>query len=685
MTDPSEMIGTVRGAPRDATEGADLHGETSPGVRAGDELAERADLPDAHADYEQVQDRLRSIQEAADRHSADVARLNEELASLLAQLERSNAEVEALRVEAEVVRVVSAKSRNSTPLPWVHPTARRPSLWHAVLTFIEQTLSTISRNWHYKIRRAAQLEAIRKSGLFDTDWYLQRYPDIANAGVDPVSHYVDFGGWEGREANPLFDSEWYRRTYPDVLKTELTAFGHFVCIGLEKGYDPNPLFHTAWYVAQNPGAATDAPNPLRHYLEHGCKERHNPNPLFDSAWYLRQNPDVAAAGMNPLSHYIQHGIAEMRDPHPLFDTQWYMQRYDDVAVSGMDALEHYLTIGAINGHRTSPPRDGMGQRESGQFASMYERRELEALDNDDDAVIADAETLDSPSPTETGRWQMSLKKKRPAVPHFTGEIGVFVHLFYEDLAWEIAAGLLAIPYPFKVFASTNSDEKRVIIESAFNAFGISVVVKVLPNRGWDIAPFVVGFRDEIRMFDICLKLHGKRSRHGPRGEKGTAWRKHLLSGLLGTTVNVRYIVDSFTAHPELGVVMTSHWRGVARRVNMIGANYKQMRRLLRRADLSISPDQQIEFPSGSMFWFRRTAIEPLLDLGLTWSDFNNCRSRDVDGTIAHAIERSIIIFAAKAGFKWAVLPRSWIRQFWKPHKLGLRGRRRPERARETGG
>lgn len=34
--------------------------------------------------------------------------------------------------------------------------------------------------------------------LFDATWYLQRYPDVATAGVDPLQHYLHFGLREGR-------------------------------------------------------------------------------------------------------------------------------------------------------------------------------------------------------------------------------------------------------------------------------------------------------------------------------------------------------------------------------------------------------------------------------------------------------------------------------------------------------
>ncbi|GAC13354.1 glycosyltransferase [Aliiglaciecola lipolytica] len=44
---------------------------------------------------------------------------------------------------------------------------------------------------------------LQNSKLFDSPWYLRRYPDIAEAGVNPVEHFVNNGINEGRDCNPL--------------------------------------------------------------------------------------------------------------------------------------------------------------------------------------------------------------------------------------------------------------------------------------------------------------------------------------------------------------------------------------------------------------------------------------------------------------------------------------------------
>lgn len=49
--------------------------------------------------------------------------------------------------------------------------------------------------------RQARLKArLHERGLFDADGYLQRYPDVAQAGLDPLEHYLAHGQYEGRIA-----------------------------------------------------------------------------------------------------------------------------------------------------------------------------------------------------------------------------------------------------------------------------------------------------------------------------------------------------------------------------------------------------------------------------------------------------------------------------------------------------
>lgn len=79
-----------------------------------------------------------------------------------------------------------------------------------------------------KLRRYASKEPSERSAfktqkallamtpLFDADWYLARYHDVALAGIDPISHYLKHGANEGRNPGPSFDTIAYRRAHPEI-------------------------------------------------------------------------------------------------------------------------------------------------------------------------------------------------------------------------------------------------------------------------------------------------------------------------------------------------------------------------------------------------------------------------------------------------------------------------------------
>jgi hypothetical protein len=193
------------------------------------------------------------------------------------------------------------------------------------------------------------IQLILSSQLFDADWYLRRYPDVHEAGIDPLEHYLRWGAAEGRNPNSLFDSEWYLQQYPDACESGMSPLEHYLRVGVKAGCNPNPLFDSNWYVEQYPDVIKAGMDPLQHYLHIGASSACNPHPLFDSDWYLKRYPDIADGVMNPLEHYLWWGGAEGRDPNPMFDGVWYLQRNPEVADSGINPLIHYLYWGASEG------------------------------------------------------------------------------------------------------------------------------------------------------------------------------------------------------------------------------------------------------------------------------------------------------------------------------------------------
>ena len=168
-----------------------------------------------------------------------------------------------------------------------------------------------------------------------------------------------------------------------------------------------------------------------------------------------------------------------------------------------------------------------------------------------------------------------------------------------------------------------------------------------PNRGRDVAAKFFGFRDVYANYELFIHLHTKRSPHG--GETLARWRDYLLDNLLGSERIVRSILSLFD-DPKIGVVFPQHLFELRGILNW-GYDYDLARALLKRMNIEIDKNFTLEFPSGSMFWGRCAAIRPLLDLDVDFSDFPE-ESGQVDGTLAHAIERSLLLIAESRGFEW---------------------------------
>ncbi|MDO8362611.1 MAG: hypothetical protein Q7V88_06925 [Actinomycetota bacterium] len=82
---------------------------------------------------------------------------------------------------------------------------------------------------------------VARSGLFDAQWYLATYPDVAVAGVQPATHFVCHGAAEGRSGGPAFDDAYYLAANPDVAAAGLHPLLHFLQSGCLEGRLPRPV------------------------------------------------------------------------------------------------------------------------------------------------------------------------------------------------------------------------------------------------------------------------------------------------------------------------------------------------------------------------------------------------------------------------------------------------------------
>lgn len=77
---------------------------------------------------------------------------------------------------------------------------------------------------------------------------------------------------EDLEASGLFDAEWYLAVYPDVAGGPLSAWEHFLQFGLQEGRAPGADFSPTEYQAANPDVGNVGFPALEHYLRWGRQE-----------------------------------------------------------------------------------------------------------------------------------------------------------------------------------------------------------------------------------------------------------------------------------------------------------------------------------------------------------------------------------------------------------------------------
>jgi hypothetical protein len=94
-----------------------------------------------------------------------------------------------------------------------------------------------------------QAEILRGSPLFDANWYLSMYPDVARSGGDPALHYLQWGACEGRNPSSYFETKSYMNAFPEL-----------------KPIDVNPLLHA---IARQRSVSTPDLTQLCHISSRG--------------------------------------------------------------------------------------------------------------------------------------------------------------------------------------------------------------------------------------------------------------------------------------------------------------------------------------------------------------------------------------------------------------------------------
>lgn len=243
-------------------------------------------------------------------------------------------------------------------------------------------------------------------------------------------------------------------------------------------------------------------------------------------------------------------------------------------------------------------------------------------------------------------------------------IAVLAHMYYDDMVDEIMGHVSNVPYPYDLYVTTDTPEKKARIEEALKRYAIQhVEVRVTEqNRGRDMSSLFITLRDVLRggNYDYICRVHSKKTLQNGYN-MGLLFKRHMFDNLLHSTGYVANIIAMFERDPLLGMVMPPV---VQIAYPTLGhswfANRQPAERLAKSLGINVRFDDATPMaPYGSMFWFRPDAISKITEHEFDWMDFDPEPNND-DGNLSHVLERLLGYSVMARGYHLrCVINRYW--------------------------
>ncbi|MPM18538.1 hypothetical protein SDC9_64950 [bioreactor metagenome] len=158
--------------------------------------------------------------------------------------------------------------------------------------------------------------------------------------------------------------------------------------------------------------------------------------------------------------------------------------------------------------------------------------------------------------------------------------------------------------------------------------------------------------DQLENYDCVCALHDGHAVDLTAHCVNAESRRFATHALLASPGYIGQVLEQFDREPHLGLlspVNSLHGPYSNRYGQEWGMNYANTVTLLQWADVDVPISETIApiAPLSGMFWFRPAALKRLLELGIKEDEFT---VGNEDGTLYHAVLRSLPYFAQSAGY-----------------------------------
>lgn len=237
------------------------------------------------------------------------------------------------------------------------------------------------------------------------------------------------------------------------------------------------------------------------------------------------------------------------------------------------------------------------------------------------------------------------------------KVGLVYHAYYEDLFDEDISYIQNFPDNSGIFITTNTAEKKALLDKKLKNVGCKANVEVIENRGRDVSSLLTAAAKFVFDYDLVCFAHDKKSAHANPFSVGRSWAYKVNENIFATKEYVSNIIAMFEKEKYLGIAFPS-----APNHNVFAnigtgwtVNFKNTQKLLNDFGIKVQINEHClcVAPLGTCFWFRPQALRKLFSgyngKGWSYNDFPREPNRK-DQTILHAIERIYAYVAQDAGF-----------------------------------
>ena len=170
--------------------------------------------------------------------------LNEQIKTKNEQLQQKNEQLQQKNEQIKA-RDLSINQKNSE----IQNLHTKSNVLNNQANIQDQVIKRLHNSWSYRIGRLftyplsipldfyrfiRDYNLIKKSNLFDSEYYLANNEDVKKAKVDPIKHYLQFGWKEGRNPSAKFDGNEYLNKRPDVRAAGVCPLIHYLKFGKDE-------------------------------------------------------------------------------------------------------------------------------------------------------------------------------------------------------------------------------------------------------------------------------------------------------------------------------------------------------------------------------------------------------------------------------------------------------------------